>query len=205
MKVNVILASTPSGIIGVDGTLPWKLRSDLIHFKSLTDGHPIIMGRKTYESLPGILPNRLHIVVTANPHKVKVSGNVIVTPTLDDALTLADIHSGSTGECFIIGGATLYQPVLNLIDTIEQSDKKAGIIKSIYWTRVDAKDDDFSGDITRLDVSMLENELDTYLKSSYSDNKLEVQTVDINKDQQNQYDFKIVKLTNWRISNELPK
>ena len=189
MSLNVILASTPCGIIGVDGDLPWKLRSDLIHFKGITEGHPIIMGRKTYESLPGVLPNRLHIVVTSNPDNVDVKGNAVAVPTLGDAISFAQMHAGEDGDFFITGGSSLYQLVL---DTLAESKVSIG---SVYWTRVNATQEDFDGDITRVDVSYLEDNLNINLHGNYDHAHLDAQCVDVGKDKFNQYDFKIVKFT----------
>ncbi|MEW8064199.1 MAG: dihydrofolate reductase, partial [Candidatus Thiodiazotropha sp.] len=62
--ISLIAAVASNGVIGVDNGLPWRLPADLQHFKSLTMGKPIIMGRRTWESLPGLLPGRRHIVVT---------------------------------------------------------------------------------------------------------------------------------------------
>lgn len=63
-KIILILARADNGVIGDDGALPWHLPADLRHFKSLTQGKPMIMGRKTFDSLPGLLPGRRHIVLT---------------------------------------------------------------------------------------------------------------------------------------------
>ncbi|MAP22789.1 MAG: hypothetical protein CL582_17820 [Alteromonadaceae bacterium] len=198
MSLNVILASTPCGIIGVDGDLPWKLRSDLIHFKSLTEGHPIVMGRKTYESLPGVLPNRLHIVVTSNPESVNSKGNTIIVPTIGYAIQLAEMHSGPSGDYFVVGGASLYQPILDCIKRSKESSAVPGI-GNVYWTRVDAKASDFDGEITKIDISVLEEDLDLHLRGNIDDTFLNVKHVDVNRDQFNQYDFKIVKFTEKKV------
>ena len=64
MNIKLIIAVDKNGVMGVDNKLPWKLSDDLIHFKNVTSNSPLIMGSKTYESLPGILPNREHIVLS---------------------------------------------------------------------------------------------------------------------------------------------
>ena len=68
MEIAIIVAMTPQGLIGKDNQIPWHIPADLQRFKKITMGHPIIMGRKTFESLPGLLPGRQHIVLTRNHH-----------------------------------------------------------------------------------------------------------------------------------------
>ena len=66
-EITLVVARADNGVIGKDGGLPWHLPADLKHFKALTMGTPMIMGRKTFESLPGLLPGRRHIVLTRDP------------------------------------------------------------------------------------------------------------------------------------------
>ena len=110
--MKLILASTPDGTIGAGNDLPWgrAQKSDLKRFKELTQGNVVIMGRKTFESLPGILPNRPHIVVTRSqftgehlPDSFK-KGTYLITHDLDAAMTLAESHEG---DAFVIGGASI--------------------------------------------------------------------------------------------------
>ena len=63
-EIVLVLARADNGVIGKDGDLPWRLPADLRHFKAITAGHPMLMGRKTFDSLPGLLPGRRHIVLT---------------------------------------------------------------------------------------------------------------------------------------------
>lgn len=114
MKLSMILARA-SGMIGIDGQLPWHLSADLQRFKSITDGHTVIMGRKCYESIGKPLPNRKEIVVTRNA-KLKVFDGVSKAKTLEDAISMAKA-SGET-EAFIIGGATLYDQAIGMVDRI---------------------------------------------------------------------------------------
>lgn len=93
-------------VIGNKNRLPWHLPADLGHFKALTMGKPMVMGRLTWESLPGILPGRRHIVVTRN--RDYPADGCTVTHSLDDALRAA----GDVDEVMIVGGATLYQQAL---------------------------------------------------------------------------------------------
>lgn len=95
-----------NGVIGRDNQLPWRLPADLAHFKRLTMGKPIIMGRRTWESLPGLLPHRRHIVISRDPDYVAQGAEV--TTSLDDALLLA----GDADEMMVVGGANLYAQTL---------------------------------------------------------------------------------------------
>lgn len=101
-----------NGLIGQNNQLPWHLPADLKFFKSITMGKPIIMGRKTFESIGKPLPGRVNIVVTRNA-EYRASG-CMVALSLDEAIEKA----GSVAEVMIIGGATLYQHALARTDRI---------------------------------------------------------------------------------------
>ncbi len=110
--VSIIVAMAENRVIGNDNSLPWHLPADLKHFKAMTIGKPIIMGRKTWESLPGKLPERTHIIVTANRH-YQVDGCTVVH-SLEQAIEAA----GDVPEVMIVGGAMLYGQALPLADRI---------------------------------------------------------------------------------------
>lgn len=111
--ISVIAAMARNRVIGIDNQLPWQLPADLKHFKALTMGKPMIMGRKTWESLPGLLPGRSHIVVTRDPDYVAEGARV--AHSLEAAIALA----GELGdEAMIIGGANLYAQALPLADRL---------------------------------------------------------------------------------------
>jgi dihydrofolate reductase len=118
MKPEIVLiyARAANGAIGNDGDLPWRLPADLRRFKALTIGKPMIMGRKTFESLPGLLPGRRHIVLSRRDgiatEGVEMAGSV------KDALALAS-HGNDTGEIAIIGGAAIYDVFMPLAHRIE--------------------------------------------------------------------------------------
>ena len=101
-RIYLVAAVAANGVIGRDGQLPWRLPEDLRHFKRITLGHPIIMGRKTWESLPGALPQRENIVVTRTPG-YEAPGAAIAS-SLETALALC------AGEpvAFVIGGSGLF-------------------------------------------------------------------------------------------------
>ena len=107
-RISLIAAMAENRAIGIDNRLPWRLPADLQHFKRLTVGKPIIMGRNTWESLPGLLPDRLHIVLTRNSGYS--ADNCQVVTSIDDALAAA----GAVEEVMIVGGATIYEAFLPL-------------------------------------------------------------------------------------------
>jgi dihydrofolate reductase len=112
MKVSIIVAMTPDRVIGRNGTMPWHMPADLKHFKALTVGKPIIMGRKTFESLGRILPGRRHIVISRRQN-YKAPGAQVVA-SLDAALKAAT----GADEAFVIGGAEIYREALPRADRL---------------------------------------------------------------------------------------
>ncbi|MEM0900019.1 MAG: dihydrofolate reductase [Pseudomonadota bacterium] len=115
--ISIIVAVSENGIIGRDGDMPWKLSSDLKRFKALTSGHPVVMGRKTFESIGRPLPNRTNIVVTRS--KAWSAENVTIAPTLDNAIEQArESLSKPNYEIFIIGGGQIYAQAMPLADKL---------------------------------------------------------------------------------------
>lgn len=111
MRISIIAAVADNGVIGRDGRLPWRLPADMRHFKNVTRGKPVVMGRKTWDSLKGPLPDRLNIVITRND-RFQVDG-VKRAPRFEDALALAAAEAGPDGEIMIIGGAGVYRLALS--------------------------------------------------------------------------------------------
>jgi len=107
-QLSIIVATANHDVIGVNNTLPWHLPEDLKRFRVLTTGHHIIMGRKTYESLGRLLPNRTTVIVTRNKD-YKIEG-ALIADSLETALALCK----GDDEPFLIGGAELYQHGLEL-------------------------------------------------------------------------------------------
>ncbi|WP_456404421.1 type 3 dihydrofolate reductase [Thiolapillus sp.] len=105
--ISIIAAMARNRVIGKDNGLPWRLPADLQHFKQITMGKPMIMGRKTWESLPGLLPGRPHIVVTRNPD-YNAEGATVVH-SLEEGFAAA----GDADEIMIVGGANLYAQALS--------------------------------------------------------------------------------------------
>ncbi|WP_422345065.1 dihydrofolate reductase [Parasphingorhabdus sp.] len=110
-EIILILARADNGVIGKDGTMPWHLPADLRHFKSLTQGKPMIMGRKTFDSLPGLLPGRRHIVLTRDTQWEAEGAEVV--HDIRDALKTANAP-----HIAVIGGAEIYRLFLPKADRI---------------------------------------------------------------------------------------
>ena len=113
--ITLVLARADNGVIGRDGDLPWRLPADLRHFKAVTAGHAMIMGRKTFDSLPGLLPGRRHIVLTRDRAWRAEGAEVAHDP--DDALALA-----GSSDVMVIGGAEIYRLFLPLAHRIELTE-----------------------------------------------------------------------------------
>jgi len=113
--VTIVIARAQNGVIGRDGKLPWHLPADLKRFKALTMGSAMVMGRRTFDSLPGLLPGRRHIVLTRDP-EWRAEG-AEVAPDVDEALRLAAGESVS-----VIGGAEIFRLFLPIADRIELTE-----------------------------------------------------------------------------------
>lgn len=114
-EIVLILARADNGVIGRDGDLPWRLPADLKRFKALTLGHPMIMGRKTFDSLPGLLPGRRHIVLTRD--RAWTGAGAEVAHDVAGALALADAP-----VVMVIGGAEIYRLFLGAAHRIELTE-----------------------------------------------------------------------------------
>jgi dihydrofolate reductase len=114
-RVEIVVARADNGVIGAGGGLPWRLPADLRHFKAVTSGAPMIMGRKTFASLPGLLPGRRHIVLTRDPDWQAEGAEV--AHSLDEALALAGGDRVS-----VIGGADIFALFLPLTDRIHLTE-----------------------------------------------------------------------------------
>ena len=116
MRVSLIVATGPSGVIGQQGEIPWHLPADLAHFKRTTMGHPIIMGRKTFESIGRPLPGRRNLVLSRNPELLGDGVEGYATP--DEVLNACQ---GET-EVFIIGGSEIYALFLSQAQLIYRTE-----------------------------------------------------------------------------------
>lgn len=125
--LSLIVAYSSNRVIGKNNQMPWRLPSDLAHFKRQTSGHPIIMGRKTWESLGRPLPNRHNIVVTRRAQGDFTGATVV--GSLEDAF--AAVSDQSTA--YVIGGAELYVQALALIDEVIATEIDAEIDGDTYF------------------------------------------------------------------------
>lgn len=124
----MIVAASDNGAIGLNNRLPWHLPADLAHFKKHTMGMPIIMGRKTFESLPKLLPGRQHIVISRNA-AIALPGEVLHFQKLSEAFHY--LENQNIEVCYLIGGAGLFQEAAPYADLL-------------YLTRIHAT---FEGDV----------------------------------------------------------
>jgi dihydrofolate reductase len=111
-RISVIAALAKNRVIGIENRLPWRLPEDLAHFKALTLGHPVLMGRKTFESLGRPLPGRTNVVITRNPD-YRPDG-CLVAASIPAAIALC----ADAGEVFFIGGADLYAQAIPFADRL---------------------------------------------------------------------------------------
>ncbi len=123
--VSIIVAAAENGVIGRQGQLPWQLPADLQHFKALTLGHPIVMGRRTFDSIGRALPGRTNIVVTGQPAWPAPAG-VLVAHSLPEALALAAQQPGGEEVC-VIGGGEIYRQALPATDVVHLTEVHATV------------------------------------------------------------------------------
>lgn len=114
-EIVLIAAAGEENELGLNGDLPWHLPNDFKRFKTLTMGHPMIMGRKTFDTFPKPLPGREHIIVTRDTSYVADFPNCTVVHSLEDAITAA----GNAQKIFIIGGGEIYRQALPFSTGVE--------------------------------------------------------------------------------------
>ena len=134
--LSIIVAKAKNNIIGKDNALIWHLPEDLKRFKRLTTGHTIIMGRKTFESLGRVLPNRQHIILCNDAQMNINNENVEI---LED-ISMLDKYVKDSEEHFVIGGATMYRLLMPMCN-------------KMYITEIDK---DFEGDVSFPEVNLSE-------------------------------------------------
>ena len=113
--ISIIVAIAKNGVIGDKNTLLWHLREDMIHFRTITSGHPVVMGRKTYDSIGRPLPKRTNVVITRDT-ELQIEG-CTMAHSLTEAVEMFD----SSEEVFIIGGAQIYNQAMPLADRLYQT------------------------------------------------------------------------------------
>ncbi|MDR2174118.1 MAG: dihydrofolate reductase [Burkholderiales bacterium] len=130
----IIAAKARNGVVGQAGQLPWRLPEDLRHFRELTTGHTVVMGRKTWESLPHALPKRQNIVVTRNP--AYTAPGAQTAPTLETALAAAT----EPAPVFCIGGGELYRQALPISSVLFLTEIDADFDGDTYFPPLDPTD-----------------------------------------------------------------
>lgn len=133
MALSIIVAVAENGVIGNAGALPWRLPDDLKRFKSLSLGKPIVMGRKTYDSIGRPLPGRTNIVVSRQAG-LQIEGCVVVN-SVDAAIAAA----GAAGEIMLIGGAELFRRTLPAVNTIYLTRVHANVPGDTFFSELDAR------------------------------------------------------------------
>lgn len=132
--VTLVVAAGENNEIGKNNQLLWHLPADLKHFKNITSGHPIIMGRKTYESIGKPLPNRTNIVLTQKMDWF--AEGILIVHSLKEAIK----HAKKIDEnVFIIGGAQIYQQSIKVADKIELTRVKATLEADTFFPKISAK------------------------------------------------------------------
>lgn len=133
MQIVLVVAKSENNVIGVDGDLPWRISADLKHFKAVTMGHPIIMGRKTWDSIGRPLPGRRNIVITRRDDLV-IDG-VDVVNNIDAALGLC--REDNAAKAMIVGGGQIYADIMDQADIIELTEIHTQIDGDTFFPLID--------------------------------------------------------------------
>jgi len=139
MRIALIVAMTKNRVIGAGGGMPWHISSDLIHFKEVTMGKPIIMGGKTHRSIGKALPGRDNIVITRSPEAL--AGEAIAARNLDHALELAleCTKARHVDEIMVIGGGEIYDLVMDKADVIYLTEVHESVNGDVYFPAIDER------------------------------------------------------------------
>ncbi len=139
-SLAIIVAAAKNGVIGVNNTLPWHLSADLQHFKRMTIGKPVVMGRKTFDSIGRPLPNRTNIVVTHQPDW-HFEG-VTKASSLDEALAVGQAAAESSGvdEVILMGGGTLYAQGIGRAETVYLTEVDCEVAGDAVFPRLSSED-----------------------------------------------------------------
>ena len=132
--ITLVVAMGLNREIGVDNQLPWHLPKDLKHLKEITSGHPIIMGRKTYESIGKPLPNRTNIVVSRKTDWFEEG--ILIVGSLKEALKFAQKIDK---DIFIIGGGNIFEQTMEIADKLEVTEIKTTIDADTFFPKIDEK------------------------------------------------------------------
>ena len=133
MRRSLVVAVAANGVIGRDNQLPWKLPDDMAYFKTVTMGHPVVMGRRTWESIGKPLPGRLNIVVTHRPDFAAPGCHVV------HSLPEAWHAAADAPEVSVIGGTTLFEETLPIADRIHLTEVQAEVPGDTFFPPFDRR------------------------------------------------------------------
>jgi dihydrofolate reductase len=138
IEIVFVVAVAENGVIGQGNAIPWRLKSDMQRFKALTMGKPIVMGRKTFESLPRLLPGRTHIVITRDMHYQ--APGAVGTTSMEAArmVALGDALRRLATEIAVIGGADIYAQWMGIADRLEITEVHARPDGDTVFPAIDA-------------------------------------------------------------------
>ena len=140
MEIVFVVAVAENGVIGAGNAMPWRHKSDMKRFVALTSGRPVVMGRKTYESIGRPLPRRTNIVVTRDPN-FRARGVIVTNSFADaDAIARGDALRRFATEIAILGGAEIYAQWLDRADRLEITEVHARPDGDTRFATIDAKD-----------------------------------------------------------------
>ncbi|MFY7844142.1 dihydrofolate reductase [Chryseobacterium gambrini] len=131
---TIVVAMGENNEIGFENQLLWHLPKDLKHFKEITSGHPVIMGRKTYESIGKPLPNRTNIVVSRKTDWFEEG--ILIVGSIKEAIKFA---KKIDEEIFIIGGGKIYEQTMDIVDKLEVTLVKADLEADTFFPKIDPK------------------------------------------------------------------
>ena len=139
VELILIAAVAENGVIGQGGTLPWRLKSDMAHFRAVTMGKPVVMGRKTYQSIGKPLPGRTNIVVTRD--RTFTAPGIVVTNDVEAALAAArdDAKQRGVDEIMVIGGTDIFVQTMPLADKLEITHVHARPEGDVFFPPIDAR------------------------------------------------------------------
>lgn len=137
MKIVLVAAVAENGVIGANGGMPWRLKSDLAHFRALTIGKPVIMGRKTFESIGKPLKDRTNIVITRAAGRS--APGVMFVPSFGEALAAAEADAARRGvdEIMVIGGSGVFAEAMPVADRLEITHVHVRPAGDVYFPSID--------------------------------------------------------------------
>lgn len=135
MKISVIVAMANNRVIGLNNQIPWHLSADLKRFKAITMSSPILMGRKTFESIGRPLPGRTNIIISRNPHYTQAG--CLIFNDLEKAI---DKGCQLAGEIFVIGGSDLYRSVLPRAQALYITEVHKNFAGDTFFPKIDANE-----------------------------------------------------------------